>query len=59
MYVYGGVNIIQRNNTRVPADSEAGLLHAFNFNTYTWSTISTTGGGNSSSLQNWQAYQKW
>jgi hypothetical protein len=43
MYVYGGVTLHVKNNTRVPADSEPGLLHAFNFATYTWSTIRTTG----------------
>lgn len=42
MYVYGGVTL-HVNNTRVPADSEPGLLHAFDFATYTWSTIRTTG----------------
>mgnify|MGYP001806791551 FL=1 len=43
MYLYGGVTVQQKNNARVPADSEAGMLHAFDFATYTWSTIKTTG----------------
>jgi len=43
MYVYGGVTIVQRTNSRVPADNEPGLLHAFDFGTYTWTRISTTG----------------
>lgn len=44
MYVYGGVTIVQRTNSRVPADNEPGLLHAFDFCTYTWTRINTTGG---------------
>jgi hypothetical protein len=43
MYLYGGVTVQQKSNARVPADSEAGLLHAFDFATYTWSTMKTTG----------------
>lgn len=43
MYVYGGVTLHVQTNKRVPADSEAGLVHAFDFSTYTWSTLRTTG----------------
>jgi hypothetical protein len=43
MYVYGGVTLHIQTNKRVPADSEAGLVHAFDFSTYTWSTLRTTG----------------
>lgn len=43
MYVYGGVTLHIQTNKRIPADSEAGLVHAFDFSTYTWSTLRTTG----------------
>lgn len=50
MYVYGGVTLRAQNKTRVPAarvpaDNEAGLVHAFDFATYTWTVIRTTGAG--------------
>jgi hypothetical protein len=43
MYVYGGVTLHLQTEKRIPADSEAGLVHAFDFSTYTWSTLRTTG----------------
>jgi hypothetical protein len=43
MWVHGGVRVREHDGSRVPADSEAGLLHAFSFPTYTWSQLQTTG----------------
>lgn len=45
MYMYGGVTLHIKNETRVPAEGEAGLVHAFDFQTYTWSTLHTSGAG--------------
>jgi hypothetical protein len=43
MYVYGGVAVREADGSRQPADTEAGLVHAFNLHTYTWSALHTKG----------------
>lgn len=43
MYVYGGVVVRELDGSRAPADTEPGLVHAFEFATYTWKKISTKG----------------
>lgn len=43
MYVYGGVHVRDFDGSRWPADKEPGTVHCYNFHSYTWSTMQTTG----------------
>ncbi|KAF8062684.1 zinc finger protein BRUTUS-like [Scenedesmus sp. PABB004] len=43
MYVLGGVRVRARDGARLPADDTPGTLHAYRFDTYTWTTLATTG----------------
>eukprot|EP00775_Hariotina_reticulata_P009339 gene9339-9502_t len=42
MYVFGGVHLRDRDGARVPADNEPGLLHCYDFYSYTWTTLRTS-----------------
>lgn len=44
MYVYGGVHVRDRDGARLPADQIAGVLHCYEFHSYTWTILQTSGG---------------
>jgi hypothetical protein len=60
MYIYGGVQLVQqkKDTVRAPADQEPGLLHAFDFATYTWSTLHTTGDTGDAAIRAFHVYSQ-